>query len=1129
MCFKKPILLLILAVAFTFSSQAQRSYASNSVLSSGEWYKIAITKPGVYIINRQLLNDLGAPAGSFSSLSLYGNHGRMLPENPSAIITDDLARVPLLKINSGAEEVFCFYAPGTNEWVYDPVLQQFSCIKNIYSDTAYYYLSFGNRKDISLMEIPAAQPVDVIDSYHWRYFYEKDSFNLLNSGKEWLGEDMGFLPGKPLKINIIPEKEGSFYSGAGKISGRMVARTFGMPAKVSVVVNEQAIGELSVPPVGTGLYDVFAREGEFSNVFTATSEKPTISFTLTEGSGNAQAWLDKFVLEMPAKLTMNTAQLDFRNTNISVSGEVYRYIIENAPSDTRVLKVTDPFNPELVSIETLGSGISFLYRSNQQDEFIAFSYDNLLNPLPAGRVALQNLHNLPEHDYLIITHTLLRPAAERLSQFHKQKNLYKVEIVETDQIFNEFSSGQPNPVAIRDFLKMSFDRAGNDSLKRVKHLLLLGAGSFDPKNRHKPNYNLVPTWQTDNSLDPLSTYVSDDFFGFLNDADSLNNPIPPLLDIAIGRIPARNLAEANAIIDKIIAYHQPESLGPWRRNISFIADDEDNNLHLLDAETISDRTEKEFPYGLTEKIYLDAYRQESTPAGNRYPSVRQNLINNFYKGVLIWNYTGHGGNRRLAEEVIFDSELVDKLKNQNKLPLMVVATCDFTPFDHPLVYSLGEEILFKPHTGAIALMSATRLVFAASNSLIHDNYLHVLFSKSNSGKYKTLGEASREVKNLNYAVYGDVINNRKFALLGDPGMRLAFPEYSIVTTEINGKAIDSDTLKALQKTVISGEIRDHAGALITGFNGTIYPVVIDKPAFLQTLGNDAGSSPVGYLAYNRRLYNGSASVNGGKFSFEFVVPGDIQYQYGKGKISYYATDGSIDAGGGSNEIIIGGTGGGTTDKTGPEIKLFLNDEQFVNGGIVNEQPILLVKLEDSSGINISGTGPGHNLLAVLNGNEEFILNEYYNSEKDDYTRGTIRYQLPLLEPGVHHIKVTAWDAANNPAEAMIDFRVVGDDKLVLKNVINYPNPFTTRTNFWFDHNKPGEELQVQIQIYTISGKIVKTLRNTIFSTGNRSNEIFWDGRDDFGQKLARGVYIYSITVQSADGKLARKMEKVYIL
>jgi len=723
--------------------------------------------------------------------------------------------------------------------------------------------------------------------------------------------------------------------------------------------------------------------------------------------------------------------------------------------------------------------------------------------------------------------------AQRLAAYHQQRDALRTVVVTSGQVFNEFSSGSPDPVAIRDFTKMFYDRAGSDSTKRPRYLLLFGDGSFDYKDRIKNNTNLVPAYESNVSLDPLGTYTSDDFFGLLDDGDDINGNGTYLLDIGIGRIPAADEASAKQIVDKILAYHTNTGLGPWHNELTFVADDEDNNLHLQDAEVITGAASTVAPVFNVDKIYLDAYKQQGGAGGSRYPQVNIANNNKLFSGTLIWNYSGHGGFRRLAEEVVLDQEIINGINNPTRLPLFITATCDVAPFDNPLVSSIGENLLLRPKTGAIALMTTTRLVFAFSNRVMNKNYLEAALQRNADGSYPSLGEAVKRAKNFTYTFSGDVINNRKFTLLGDPALTIGLPKYQVKTTAVNNNPVSAipDTLKALSSYIITGVITDQAGNPAADFNGTIYPTVLDKQQDQTTLANDPGSQPVNFKVQKNLLFKGKAKVQNGQFSFNFIVPKDIDYKFGNGKISYYAENGSIDGNGILTNIIVGGTGTGINDAEGPQLRAWLNDEKFVNGSITNNAPVLLVKVYDTSGVNIMGTGIGHDLSAILDNDPEqiFVLNQFYEAEIDNFRKGVVRFQLPVLEEGTHVLSIKAWDVANNSSETTIEFRVVQPQKLVLDHVLNYPNPFTTHTNFWFDHNRPNEELKVFVQIYTVSGKLVKTLRETIFSTGNRSSEVEWNGKDEYGSTLGRGVYIYRLKVQTPDGQSAEKWEKIFIL
>jgi hypothetical protein len=678
---------------------------------------------------------------------------------------------------------------------------------------------------------------------------------------------------------------------------------------------------------------------------------------------------------------------------------------------------------------------------------------------------------------------------------------------------------------------MYHDKYGSDPSNKPRYLLLFGDASYDYKDRLNNNTSFVPAYENPVSLDVLSTYTSDDFFGFLDDNEDINTGIViNYLDVGIGRVPAKNTEEAKNFVDKVEAYFQ--SFGPWRNNLTFIADDEDQNLHLQDAEIITNTATTTAPVFDIQKIYLDAYQQESGSGGSRYPQVNQAINNQVYNGTLIWNFTGHGGPRRLAEETILDQEIVNSWNNEGRLPLFITGTCDFAPYDDPKLSSIGENILLRPKTGAIALMTTTRVVFAFSNRIMNNNYLQHALQQDASGRYRSLGDAVKDAKNFTYQTSGDVTNNRKFTLLGDPALTIGLPVLKVRPTTINSLPVSqTDTLSATEKITIEGEVTDIAGNVLTGFAGNVYPVIFDKLQNVNTLANDPGSQPATFSTRSNILFRGKATVTNGRFSFSFKVPKDINYQYGNGRLSLYAENGIRDGNGAYTGFLVGGTANnGDNDNEGPEIKPFLNDEKFVNGGLTNETPVLIVKLSDSSGINTAGTGIGHDIVATLDNdnNRFFILNDFFQGELDSYQKGEVRFQLPELEAGPHTLRIKAWDVLNNSEEALLDFTVAKNEELMLSHVLNYPNPFTTNTQFWFEHNKPGQDLRVRLQIFTISGRVIKMIERTINTPGNRSSELEWDGKDEYGDKVGRGVYLYKLSVTTPDKLRKEKIEKLMI-
>jgi hypothetical protein len=575
-----------------------------------------------------------------------------------------------------------------------------------------------------------------------------------------------------------------------------------------------------------------------------------------------------------------------------------------------------------------------------------------------------------------------------------------------------------------------------------------------------------------------------------------------------------------------------------------VADDQDNNTHIKDAETICNNVAAAHPVYNYDKIYLDAYQQVAVPGGQRYPDVNTAIANRVSAGCLIMNYIGHGGVGGWAHERILGTTDVQNYTNLDKLILYVTATCDFTQYDNPPIPSAGEFLLLNANGGAIGLVTTVRLVYSSANKEMNSAFMSAVLQPDANGIIPPLGEVYRRGKNASKA---DAANNRKFTLVGDPAVTLAYPTYTVVTTSINGEDVNlgSDTLKALQKVTVSGTVNNLDGTVMTGFNGTLYPTVFDKSVSYQTLANDNDSQVKSFNLQKNVIYNGKASVKNGLFSFSFIVPKDISYQFGYGKLSYYAENGTIDAHGYKGDVVIGGINDSAAiDVDGPLVKVYMNDEKFVSGGITDANPTVLVRISDTSGVNTVGTGIGHDITGVLDDDTKntFVMNNFYSSDLDSYSSGEVRYPLSSLSEGLHRIEVKAWDVYNNSAEGFTEFIVASSAEMALSHVFNYPNPFTTNTEFMFEHNMPAQMLDVLVQIYTVSGKLIKTIQQTIIpeSTGSsgekitgeggyRVNGIFWDGKDDYGDNIGKGVYVYKLTVKAGNGLSAETFQKLVVL
>lgn len=1072
---------------------SQRSYAPHSVLAEGNWYKIAVREAGVYKISAAMLTQMGIPAGS--QVRLFGNGGQMLAEDNAVPRADDLQEVALMIEDGGdgtidAGDYILFYAPGPHTWQREGSSYRHQV--NLYADSSIYFLNISPDGLRIQTAAPAPSPSIFTDTYDYRVFHENNLTNILSSGKEWLGESFGSEHTIPFTLPPLTDAHVRF---------RAASRSTGS-------ASFEVMGETFYPlPVSGNIFETYATVVEGWIPASAAFSSVTVRY---QGSGSA--WLDYLEVQGRSPLTIpSSSALLFRDA--STVGAVAAFRLSNADGQTQVWDVTDPIRPVKVTTTLNGSTLTFSRNCNVLHEFAAFSASaGLPEPQYIGTVPNQDLHAQGPADMLIITTPELAPEAERLAAWHRSFQQLQVTVTTTGLIYNEFGSGSPDPSAIRDYVKMHYDRHG------LRYLLLFGDASYN----YKANLLQVPTWQSDASLHGINTHMSDDFFGLLDDNDNINILQPAsLLDVAIGRLPVKGPAEAAAVVNKIMRYHSPAGFGPWRSEMTFVADDEDSNLHLEDAETVSNIIFNEQPQYNIRKIYLDAYPQASASGGSRYPAVNEAIDNRMFNGTLVWNYTGHGSFSRLAEEAVLDETSLDNWRNANKLPLMITATCDFAPFDNPAFESLGEKLLLREDGGAIALMTTTRSVFAYANLVLNANYLRLAFQPGNGGRLPTLGEGAMQAKNFTYSTFADIVNNRKFQLLGDPALPLAYPQWRVYTDSVNGQPAGTlDTLNALGRYTLKGSVRDGNGQIRGDYNGTVYITVFDKPVNRRTLGNDPGSSPAVYAQQDAVLFKGTDTVQHGRFTSTFIIPKDILQIDGTGKIAYYTFNEETDGSGVHSNITVAGTADDIAeDRQGPDIRAWMNDESFVSGGLTNEEPLLLVSLEDEHGINTSGNGIGHDIVAVLDDSTRFyVLNEFYTATPGDFRKGYIRFPMAGLTPGRHTLTIRAWDTYNNSSTINITFTVVPKSALEAENVYNYPNPVRSGTRFVFSHNQQGDDLDVDILIFAASGRKVRTISSTINTTAGRYDGVLWNGKADAGTKLTPGIYFYQVIVKDKRNK-----------
>lgn len=1116
-------------------SSAAFVYPTHSILQSGNWYKFGVSRAGVYKLDYTFLKNLGLSIDNINpaNLRIFGHRAGMLPELAGAAREDDALEFPIKVVTANASkfqngDYILAYLTGPEKWTYNSTKQLFVAQKHLYSDTKNFFITgdAGIGARVASVNSSALAETKIISTYNDYQFFEEDKVNISESGRQFLGDEFGAVTDKsysfsfPNKVSSEPIKLNLAVAAFSQTSGSSF--TTNISGSNSYMLS---IGNVVCP---SGI------------CYTAMWQNPTYTFNNVpssfninlnfnrNGDFNTKGWLDFLQLNTISNLTYNGSPLMFRSITSVGAGDVSKFVIQNVNSNVEIWDVTNPFNVQRINFDLSGNTASFKVATDSLKEFVAFENSSEI-PVAFGKVNNSDYHSLSAQDYLIITRSAYIQQAEALAQFHRTKYGRRVAVVDYDIVCNEFSSGTNDITAIRNFNKMFYDRANGNVAEMPKYLLLFADGTYENKNI---GTTLLPSYESYETFNGIATYVTDDYFGLLDDNEGadVTNTETEKMDLGVGRIPCNDAQQAQIAIDKIKSYYSADAFGDWRNQVTYIADDEDINIHLAQAESLATTVGTSLKKFNTDKIYLDAYTQVSGTSGARYPAVNEAINNKIQKGTLFMNYAGHGGPNGLAEESVLTLNDIASWNNPTKLFLFVTATCDFTPFDQFDKNSAGERTLFKENGGCIGLVTTTRLVYSNENEKINDRFMQSTIDANNDVNMM-LGDMVRETKNLNFDSYE---NNRKFLLIGDPALRLAFPVNNVVITMIDSVPINQphDTIKALSKIRINGEIRDRNNVFMPDFNGVATINVYDKPKTITTLKNDDNSFPQDFSLQKNVIFRGKTKVTNGKFEIVFLVPKDINYTYGNGKISIYANSDNTDADGYTTDIIVGGASDTfPTDNKGPVVDVFMNDDKFVFGGITDESPKLYSKLYDENGINTSGNGVGHDITAIIDNNTKniYTLNDFYEVNVDDGSRGIVNYPFSKLSKGRHTLTVKAWDVLNNSGEGYTEFIVEEKANLALTHVLNYPNPFTTNTRFMFEHNKPGIPLDLKIEIFTVSGKVIKTITKNINTIGYRVDDILWDGKDDFGDNIGRGVYIYRVSLRDDSGKKVSQYQKLVIL
>jgi len=1149
----KKYFIAILFAAFTVFVSAQvmndgSRYAQSSVLKSGKWVKIGVEKSGIYKLTYEKLVSMGIT--NPANVRVFGYGGALLPELFTKPYIDDLPEVAIYMKKSAdgtfkAGDYILFYAQGVVSWSYGrpPNSTELTNImfyrtRNYYSTKGYYFVTSdaGVGKKISMSPLETATSSGDIEEYTHYDLHEKELVNLANSGREFYGEefttsvsytfDTPNLLTKPEKIRVKVVNRGNngIYITT-KINGATLSN------------GNNYIGGRPTSDAGIDKPMVID--------FQPISETNQ-AFVQINSDKNTTANLDFIEINVRRKLTMNGNEFYFRNKEFLNQNQHKRFVLKNADSNTQIWDITDKQNIKQINATLVGNQLTFVANTDSIREYLAIKPSaNFPPPDTVFSIDNQNLHSLPQADYVIIANKDFLSEAKRLAQAH-QRNGLSVIVANAEHVYNEFSSGTPDATAYRRFVKMFYDRGvsnTNGNAKIPKYLLLFGTGSFD--NRALLNITNTTrrmlTYQSVNSVSNTASYVSDDYFGYMDDSTGVEEgglDTGQQMKVGVGRFPVYSLDQAKTLVDKTINYMDNTFRGSWKNQVLYIADDGNLGNHARDADEVSKITANTSPEILIKKLYLDAFKQVTTTAGESYPDVERLLDNYIRQGVLMINYMGHGSPNSLASEQILTQAKIDRMYN-DKLPIYITATCDFTPFDH-FNESAGEKLLWNKNGGAIALFSTTRTVYADANARLNENFASHFFDKDEDCNPLALGDVFRLSKNLQKSS-----NKFSFTLVGDPALKLVYPHQAkVITDSINFNPVNLpafDTVSALGIVHISGHIENCYGDEIQGFNGFVNINVFDKEEVITTLNNPGGSDDNTtetniHFKYQDRpnpIFVGSAEIKNGRFRIAFIVPKDIKYNFGTGRIVYYASEDNLgmEANGYFENFIIGGEATNIDiDTIGPEVKLYMNTPTFKNGGQVNISPLFVAEVFDQSGINTIGIGIGHDITMRLSGvdkngksitkynNKEIVLNNYYEAEFGSYQKGKVKYQLNDLEEGIYSIKFRIWDVYNNSTTSDISFFVSTKGKIVVDTAKIYPNPATVDETITFsiNHNRPGQLINIGILVSDLTGRTVWSSSQSAIASETEI-KIQWNPAAE-GGILATGLYIVRLELSTLNEK-----------
>ena len=1093
---------------------AAQQYANNSVLEDGTLYKIGVVEEGVYRISFDELALAGVDVASLNpnKISMYGNIATVLPEANNTRIYDDLQEMSILVDNDG----IVFYGQASAPWQRTDghILHQ----TNYYSDTAYYFLKIDNQLDgnrITAQEQSEEEPSETITSFLDKDFHEIDLRNYYHRGRKWYGEEIN---GENKVLTIPFSFKNAIITKPGYLESCFVGSSSSENFNIRLKINGSQVGDdISINKVGEHYFGV---EKTVSTDFSVIGDNVNVSFEVLSDNAATLMWLDYVTLNVWRSLVYDDKQLQFSWQESGQSNTVL-VKIGNASNDMVVLDIKNPLSPKIQNYTISGNEIRF----KQQDDhnsYITYKNADLQRVNSIRKIENQNLHAMNEADMLIITDKIFEAQAEEIKEIHEEIDGLHSEIVFVDEIYNEFATGQGDITGIRNFIKMVYKRSDD-----LKYVLLLGRGTNDYKNIEGYSNSFVPPYEAYNSVNDITAYVSDDYYGLMDDNEG--EECKGHVDIGIGRMPVVDADEAEIVVGKIRRYiNSTKYNGSWRNEVLLLADHKKEYAKACDALERMVDTMK--PALNINKIYTDAYvRKPLASGGYCYPEVTSSLIEKINEGIMLMTYLGHGGVQGLSDSNIFRIKDLSKLTNYNQLPFMVTGTCEMSAFDDATFISLGEKLFKMDEGGAIAMFTTTRPTVSQTNQTIIGNLYRRLFSNDNIQTMR-MGDIIRLTKDDNTSNSSNYVS---YVFFGDPALRFNYPEKSITINYVNGDNLDETKAVApMDALTLEGFVRKDNGTVDTGFNGLLYPKMYDNKSGYTTLNNLGVSGNVySFTSYTDVLYEGKVSVVKGRFSFTCYVPKSVNNQNGMARLSFYAADTirETDATGYFKNIVVEGHSSVSPDNEGPEIKLLWDGVQDAYN--VENHGSLSAELHDPQGIYHYNSTIGRDITLTIESDyscNTLILNNYYEQTIDDFTSGSLCVDIEWLDEGENKLTLRAWDTHDNSNTATMVLYVPKEQHdNVMRNVMNYPNPFSDYTVINIDYSKKNVIVDVEIQIYDICGRLVNIMKYNNLSSDNIKIE--WDGCDETGGHLGNGVYIYKVFVRDNEGDELHTQQKMIIV